>query len=75
MSIDVEQLFSCGCLVLPHTCSRLSSNSTRALLCLSSWSLLGLVKAEDIEKVSKLLDVPQGAMDDLEQGWDAIDNE
>ena len=33
-SIDIEQLFSRGRLLLSHVCSRLSAQSTRALLCL-----------------------------------------
>ena len=43
-----------GRLVLSHTRSRLSVNSTRALLCLGSWSLLGLVRDQDLEEVGKL---------------------
>ncbi|KDR79571.1 hypothetical protein GALMADRAFT_47315, partial [Galerina marginata CBS 339.88] len=41
-STDVERLFSRGRLILSHTRSRLSPQSTRALLCLGSWSLAGL---------------------------------
>ena len=55
--VDVEQLFSHGHLVLSHTRSRLSVKSTRALLCLGSWSLKGLVRDEDVEAVARLDDV------------------
>jgi hAT family C-terminal dimerisation region len=53
-SIDVERLFSRGRLLLSHTRSRLSVSSTRALLCLGSWSLNGLVKDEDAMAVALL---------------------
>lgn len=53
-SVEVERLFSQGCLVLSHTRSRLSVNSTRALICLGSWSLLGLVHDEDVRAVMDL---------------------
>jgi len=56
-SIDVECLFSCGQLLLSHVRSRLSVDSTRALLCLSAWSHLGLVKNEDVLKVGVLPEV------------------
>jgi hypothetical protein len=39
------------------TRSRLSVTSTRALLCLGSWSLLGLVRDEDVEVVARMDDV------------------
>ena len=56
-SVDVEHLFSRGRLLLSHTRSHLSVASTRALLCLGSWSLLGLVRDEDIETVSQMNDI------------------
>ncbi|KIK35539.1 hypothetical protein CY34DRAFT_61050, partial [Suillus luteus UH-Slu-Lm8-n1] len=56
-SVDVERLFSCGRLLLSHVRSRLSAQSTQALLCLGYWSHLKLVKTEDIMKVSTLVDV------------------
>jgi len=52
--VDVECLFSHGRLLLLHTCSQLSVASTQALLCLGSWSLLGLVRDEDVEAVSEM---------------------
>ena len=56
-SINVERLFSCGRLLLSHVRSRLSVESTQALLCLGAWSHLGLVKNEDILKVGALPEV------------------
>ena len=56
-SIDVEHLFSRGQLLLSHVRSCLSVNSTWALLCLGTWSHLGLVKNEDILKVGMLPEV------------------
>ena len=54
-SIDVEQLFSCGHLLLIHVHSSLSLQSTWALLCLRLWSALGLViKDKDVQTVSCL---------------------
>lgn len=53
-SVDVERLFSRGRLILSHTRSRLNVTSTRALLCLGSWSLLGLIRDEDFAEVSQL---------------------
>lgn len=56
-SVNVERLFSRGRLVLSHTRSRLSVTSTRALLCLGSWSLMGLVKDEDVTAVAGMDEV------------------
>ena len=55
--MDVERLFSRGRLILSHTHSRLLVASTRALLCLGSWSLLRLVQDEDVEAVTRMDDV------------------
>ena len=57
MSVDVERLFSHGQLVLSHTRSRLSVALTRALLCLGSWSLMELVRDEDVEAIAWLDEV------------------
>jgi hypothetical protein len=56
-SVDVERLFSHGRLILSHTRSHLSVLSTRAFLCLGSWSLLELVRDEDVHAVGKLDDI------------------
>ncbi|KIK95454.1 hypothetical protein PAXRUDRAFT_140644, partial [Paxillus rubicundulus Ve08.2h10] len=70
-SIDVECLFSHGHLIITHTHSRLSAQTTRALLCLGAWSLLGLIKTEDVLAVAALEDV-EGDKEALEDGWDGI---
>ena len=51
MSIDVERLFSHGCILLSHTRNRLSAERTCALLCVGQWSKLGWVQESDIEPV------------------------
>lgn len=71
-SIDVECLFSRGRLLLSHVRSQLSAQSTRALLCLGTWSELKLVKTEDVTKVSALPDVKGDEEEMLEDGWDNI---
>lgn len=71
-SVDVERLFSRGRLILSHVRSRLTAQSTRALLCLGYWSRLNLVKTEDILKVSSLADVEGTDEQELEDGWDGI---
>ncbi|KIK42772.1 hypothetical protein CY34DRAFT_82964, partial [Suillus luteus UH-Slu-Lm8-n1] len=70
-SVDVERTFSHGRLLLSHVRSRLSTQTTRALLCLGSWSLLGLVKDKDVMSVTRLPDL-QGEEDELSEGWDDI---
>ena len=71
-SVDVERIFSHGRLVLSHVRGRLSAQSTRALLCLGSWSLLGLVKDTDVLAVTVLDDVEGDEELELNDGWDSI---
>jgi hypothetical protein len=61
-SVDVERLFSCGRLILLHTHSRLGVITVRALLCLGSWSLKGLVRDEDVTSAA-LLDEIEGQIE------------
>jgi hypothetical protein len=70
-STDVECVFSQGRLLLSHVCNSLSSQSTRALMCLGNWSKLGLVKNKDIYAVTMLAEV-DGDEEVLEDGWDII---
>ena len=56
---------------LMHVHSQLSTQTTRAVLCLGYWSLLGFVKMEDVQQVVTLPDV-QGQEDALKSGWDTI---
>jgi hypothetical protein len=71
MSVDVEQAFSHGWLVLSHTRSWLTAQTTCAVLCLGLWSKLGLIKDSDIKAVLQLLDI-EDEEDWLDDGWDAI---
>lgn len=47
-SVAVERIFSRGRLVLSHIRNRLSAQSTRAILCLGTWSKLGYVHDSDL---------------------------
>jgi hypothetical protein len=69
-SIDVEQLFSRGHLVLSHTRSQLATQTTHAILCLGAWSKMGLVKDMGVLAVAKMKEVE--GEDKLHEGWDAI---
>ena len=71
-SVDVERIFSCGRLVLSHVRNQLSSQSTRALLCLGSWSLQDLVKDSDVLAITALKEVEGDEDVELEDGWDRI---
>ena len=66
-------MFSQGRLLLSHIRSRLSVQSTRALMCLGVWSLLGFVKDSDVKAVVILpelrADEDEG---ELERDWDKI---
>jgi hypothetical protein len=73
-SVDVERIFSRGRLVLTHVRNRLSAQTSRALLCLGSWSLMGLVKDEDVLKVAMMPDLEGEDEPELEEGWDSIKN-
>src|SRR5258708_39505830 len=70
--VDVKQVFSCGRLILSHVHSCLSVQSTCALICLGSWSLLGLVKNTDILAIMALDNVEGNEEYKLEDGWDHI---
>jgi hypothetical protein len=56
---------------LPYIRNRLSSESTRALLCIGDWSRRGLVKDIDIKAAALLPDV-SGEELPPENGWDNI---
>jgi hypothetical protein len=66
-SVDVKWVFSQGCLLLSHVRSRLSVQSTRALLCLGSWSHLNLMRTEDVLSVVRLVDLKED-IDDVQAG-------
>ena len=72
-SIDVERTFSQGRLLLSHVRSRLSVQSTQALICLGGWSLRGYIKDKDVKAVTVLPEVPAGdAEETLAPDWDAL---
>ncbi|KAF5367541.1 hypothetical protein D9758_003818 [Tetrapyrgos nigripes] len=75
-STDVERVFSRGCFLLPYIRNRLSADSTRALICLGQWSLMGLIHDEDVLAVAKLPEVedPEQEAEDIEMpdGYDDI---
>ena len=71
-SVDVENIFIHGQLLLSHIHNHLSAQTTHAILCLRSWSLLGLVKDEDVMKVAVMKDVEGDIEEELEDGWDSI---
>ena len=70
-SVDVERTFSQGRLVLSHVRSRLSVQSTRALLCLGGWSEMGYVSDKDILAVAILPEVI-GEEQALSLDWDSM---
>lgn len=56
-SVDVEHIFSRGRLILSHVRNHLLAQSTCTLLCVRSWSLMGLVKNDNIKAVATITDV------------------
>lgn len=70
-SVDVERVFSQGRLLLSHVRSRLTVQSTRALMCLGAWSVMDFVKDSDITAATVLPEV-DGEEKELELDWDAI---
>ena len=71
--MDVERVFSQGWIVLSHLRSRLSIQSTQALMCLGVWSRLGYVNDIDIRAVVILPEVSTNTQSaEIAAGWDAI---
>ncbi|KAF5319133.1 hypothetical protein D9758_018622 [Tetrapyrgos nigripes] len=68
-STDVERVFSRGRFLLPYVRNRLSADSTRALICLGQWSLMGLIHDEDVLAVAKLPEVedPEQEAEDIDK--------
>ena len=72
-SVKVERLFSRGRLLLTHVRSRLSPQTTQAILCLGAWSVLNLVNPNDASAVARLPEIDGDESDyEMEEGWDAI---
>ena len=59
-----------GRILLSHIHNQVSSQSIRALMCLGSWSLLGLVKDKDLIAVTCEAE-DEGDEEELE-GWDSV---
>lgn len=54
--------------------SRLSAQSTRALLCVGAWLRLDLIRPADTRAVTALSDVEDDGSDyEMEEGWDRIE--
>lgn len=70
-SVDVERVFSMGRIILSHLRSRLSVQSTRALICVGAWSKLGYVRDRDVRAVTMLPEV-DGEEEELCSDWDTI---
>ena len=70
-SVNVEHVFSKGCILLSHLHSWLSVQSTHVLMCLGEWSSMGFVKDSDIIAAAALPEV-DGEEEELGQDWDAI---
>jgi len=70
-SVDVERTFSQGRLLLSHVRSRLSVQSTRALLCLGVWSMMDYVKDYDVKSATVLPEL-DGEEEDLADDWDSL---
>jgi hypothetical protein len=71
-SVNVERVFSKGRILLSHLRSRLSVQSTRALMCVGEWSSKGFVKSKDIDVAMEVPEV-EGEEDDLKEEWDVIE--
>lgn len=59
--------------MLSHLRSRLSVQSTRALMCLGEWSRMGLVKDNDVRAATSMTLPEVGDEEEmLEDDWDSI---
>ena len=70
-SVNVERVFSMGHILLSHLRSRLSVQSTRALMLVGAWSKLGYVKNNDV-KAATILPEVEGEEEELDKNWDLI---
>ncbi|KAF5359917.1 hypothetical protein D9758_013966 [Tetrapyrgos nigripes] len=76
-SVAVERVFSRGRILISHIRNGLSAQTMRSLLCLGSWSILGLVHDDDLRVVATLPEVDPKLGDEygdyeMESGWDTI---
>ena len=69
--IDIERVFSRGCILLPHIRNRMTGQTTRTLMCLGTWSRVGLVHKDDLKAAALLPEVNGDASDfEMDEGWD-----
>jgi hypothetical protein len=72
-SVDVEQVFSQGCIILLHLRSQLSVQSIRTLICIGEWSCMGYIKGSDFRIAVVLPEVSISEKESgLVNGWDSI---
>jgi len=69
-SVNVECVFSMGCILLSHLCSRPSVQPTQALMMVGAWSKLGYVKNNDV-KAATILPEVEGE-EELDENCDFI---
>ena len=74
MDVGVERVFSQGRHLLSHIHSRLSVQTTRALLCLGVWSQLGFITDSDVRAAVVVLPEMNGDDEEIELdvNWDRI---
>lgn len=56
---------------MSHLRNRLSVQTTRALMCVGCWSVLGLVKDKDLQAVTVEAEI-EGDEEALPDGWDKV---
>ncbi|TFK79411.1 hypothetical protein K466DRAFT_505613 [Polyporus arcularius HHB13444] len=71
-AVDVERTFSKGRLVLSHVRSRLSAQTTRALLCVGEWSRLDLLRLDDVKPAVDLPDLEGEEEFEMAEGWERV---
>ena len=70
-SINIKQVFSKGWILLSHLHSKLSVQSTCALMCVGERSSMGFIKDHNIRAATALLKV-NSEEKELEDDWDTI---
>ncbi len=66
-------MFSRGRILLPHVRNRLTGQTVRALICVSEWVRLGLIKDTDIKKATAQPELSEAEVaEEVALGWDAI---
>lgn len=72
-SVDVERVFSEGCIILNHLQSSMRPPTFCVLICLRDWIAVGVINEKDIcQAINGLPDMKEGEVEDYELGWDHI---